>query len=62
VKTEEWFQEGSSEQDSEAIRSPLGSLVEKVAGLARRGRTDRSQKPVATVPDPRHPDEPVNSL
>jgi hypothetical protein len=62
VKTGEWFRERSSEKDSEAIRSRLGGLVDKIAGLARRGRTDRSQEHVATVPDPEHPDEPVNSL
>ena len=59
----EWFEARSTEQDSVRIRRRLGTLVESIIGSAvRRQGNDDVLRPIATVPDPDHPDEPVNSL
>jgi hypothetical protein len=59
----QWFEARSSEQDAAGIRRHLGGLVEKIiATAARRQANDDVLRTIATVPDPDHPDEPVNSL
>jgi hypothetical protein len=59
-----WFEEKSSERDSAAIRRHLDGLLTR---LTRTVPAHRQEEPtgigaVATMPDPQHPDEPLNSL
>ena len=59
----EWFEARSTEQDSARIRRHLRTLVERIIGTAvRRQGNDDVLRPIATVPDPDQPNEPVNSL
>lgn len=52
-----WFESKSTEQDSAGIRKHLDNLIGRLMN-APHGRPAE----VETVPDPEHPDEPVNSL
>ena len=63
VDISEWFEARSSEHDTAGIRRQLAGLVERIVGVAvrRQGKDDVLQV-ISTVPDPAHPDEPVNSL
>jgi hypothetical protein len=59
-----WFEVRSSERDSAGIRKHLDGLF---ARLTRTVPAHRHDEPagtgeIHTVPDPQHPDEPVNSL
>jgi hypothetical protein len=58
-----WFEARSTEGDSAGICRHLDSLLAKLTG----GATGPHAKPSApdvvdTMPDPKQPDEPVNSL
>jgi hypothetical protein len=59
-----WFEAKSSEQDSAGIRRRLDNLIGRLTSTASARRREAASVPdgVGTVPDPEHPDEPVNSL
>ena len=44
------------------VRAELGLIDEMLSTAAARTRGSEPVSSIATVPDPEHPDEPVNSL
>jgi hypothetical protein len=48
--------------DSHAIRAPLEGLVARIGAVAHRHGHQDVLDLIGTVPDPDHPEEPVNSL
>jgi hypothetical protein len=59
-----WFEAKSSDQDSAGIRKHLDNLIGRLTSspAARRRDPISLTEVIRTVPDPEHPDEPVNSL
>jgi hypothetical protein len=58
-----WFEASSTEQDSHGILRHLDVLLKRLTSSTAPAREEpRATGPVGTVPDPEHPDAPVNSL